>query len=113
MSFASTGRRRYLQLALASAATALVLPSAHAEPAALKPIRELCDSLIGIMRAGKGTPFAQRFESLAPTIERAFDLQAILQLSVGTAWAGLPPEQQSTLLAAFRSPIGQPLDAVG
>jgi len=102
MSLASMGRRRWLQLALATAATVLMLPSAKAEPAAVTPIRDLCDSLLGIMRAGRTTPFAQRYEKLAPAVERAFDLQAILQLSVGTAWPSLPADQQSALLAAFR-----------
>ena len=54
------------------------------------------------MKAGSATPFAQRFATLAPVIDRAFDLSAILQLSVGPAWASLPPDQQATLLTAFR-----------
>ena len=66
MSFASIGRRRWLQAALASAGATLALPRAMADPAAVTPIRELCDSLLGIMQAGHATPFPQRFETLAP-----------------------------------------------
>src|SRR5262249_31120298 len=60
------------------------------------------DSLLGIMRAGRGTPFARRFETLTPAIEHAFDLTAILQLSVGPSWSSLQPADQNTLLTAFR-----------
>jgi len=102
MSFTLIGRRRWLQAALAATGAALLPPAAMANAAALAPIRELCDSLLGIMRAGHNTPFAQRFDKLAPAIERAFDLPAILQLSVGPSWAALPPDQQAMLLAAFR-----------
>ena len=102
MSLASIGRRRWLRTALAAAGAALVLPRARADPAAVTPIRELCDSLLGIMRAGQSTPFAQRFATLAPAVERAFDLAAILQLSVGPSWSSLAADQQSALLTAFR-----------
>lgn len=102
MSSALMGRRRWLRNALATAAVAAVALPAQADPAAVAPIRELCNSLLAIMRAGGATPFTQRFQMLAPAIERAFDLPAILQLSVGSAWAGMPPAVQATLMTAFR-----------
>jgi phospholipid transport system substrate-binding protein len=102
MSLASIGRRRWLRAALASAGAMLVLPRAMADPAAVAPIKELCDSLLAIMRAGRNTPFATRFATLTPAVERSFDLPAILQLSVGSSWGSLPPDQQATLLTAFR-----------
>jgi hypothetical protein len=86
MPFASMGRRRWLA-ALASAGATLALPRAMANPAAVTPIRQLCDGLLGIMKAGHATPFQQRYEALAPVAERTFDLLAILQLSVGPSWA--------------------------
>jgi phospholipid transport system substrate-binding protein len=102
MPLASIGRRRYLQIGLALAGAALGLRQAGADPAALAPIRQLCDELLKVMHAGSGAPFAQRFATLAPVIDHAFDLPAILQVSVGPAWSTLPPDQQTTLLAAFR-----------
>jgi phospholipid transport system substrate-binding protein len=102
MPFASIGRRRWLQAALASAGTTLALPRAMADPAAVTPIRQLCDTLLAIMKAGHTTPFQKRYETLAPVVERTFDLPAILQLSVGPTWSGLPPDQQTTLMTAFR-----------
>ena len=45
---------------------------AKADPAAVPPIRELCDALIGIMRAGRTTAFAQRiYDIVAPAIKVA------------------------------------------
>jgi phospholipid transport system substrate-binding protein len=102
MLFASIGRRRWLQTAVAVAGAALFLPQADADPAAVTPIRELCDSLIGIMRAGKSTPFQQRYAMLAPVVERTFDLPAILQVSVGPNWSSMSADQKAALLEAFR-----------
>ena len=102
MSLAPIDRRRWLKAAVAAAGTALVVPIAYADPAAVRPIRELCDSLISIMRAGTKTPFAQRFQTLAPAVEHAFDLPAVLQLSVGPSWSSLSADQRNTLLTAFR-----------
>lgn len=102
MPFASTGRRRWLQLALAAAGMALAAPRAVADPAAVAPIQDLCNALLGIMRAGHATPFPQRFAMLAPVVDRVFDLPAILQVSVGLGWPNVPPAQQSALMTAFR-----------
>jgi phospholipid transport system substrate-binding protein len=102
MSFALVGRRHWLLGPLALAGEMRLVPQAIADPAAVTPIRMLCDALIGIMRAGRTTPFTQRFTMLAPVLERAFDLAAILQLSVGPSWSSLSPDQQATLATAFR-----------
>ena len=102
MSSASIGRRRWLQAILAASAATFVSRHANADPAAVAPVKDLCTSLLAIMRAGQATPFTQRFETLAPAIDRVFDLPAILRLSVGPSWAGLPPADQTTLLTAFR-----------
>ena len=102
MPFASIGRR-WCMMALASVgATVVALPRAMADPAAVAPIRTLCDALIGIMKAGHSTPFRQRFNTLAPVVDRVFDLPAVLQVSVGPVWPSLSPQQQSTLEVAFR-----------
>jgi phospholipid transport system substrate-binding protein len=78
--------------------------SAHAVDAAavVAPIRQLCDGLIAAMHAGQAVPFEQRFTQLAPTVENAFDLETILQVSVGPFWPMLPPDQKTMLDAAFR-----------
>ena len=96
------GRRA---LALGIVTVAAVAPredAAAADADAVAPIQALNQGLAAAMRAGKQTPFAQRYASLAPMIERAFDLTAILKASVGLRWASLPPADQQKLLDVFR-----------
>lgn len=88
---------------LAAFAPALASGSARAaQPEAAAPIEALNAGLLAAMRAGQATPFAQRYAALAPVVERAFDLPAILQASIGPRWSSLPPAQQDELLDVFR-----------
>ena len=73
-----------------------------ADADAAAPITALNRGLLAGMRAGKATPFPQRYNALAPLVEGAFDVPGILQASVGPRWAALPPAQQSQLLDVFR-----------
>lgn len=78
--------------------------AAHAQvSAAGAPIQALNAGLLEVAKEGKTTPFPQRFQALAPVVERALDLPAILQTSVGLKWSELPPEQQQKLLQVFRA----------
>lgn len=70
--------------------------------AVIAPIQKLVTGLLQVMKAGRGTPFAQRFNTLAPIIDQTFDLAAVLQQSVGSVWGTLPPNQQAMLVQAFR-----------
>jgi phospholipid transport system substrate-binding protein len=88
-------------------ATAAVLLFARALPAgatseAVVPVQQLTDGLLRIMKAGPATPFRERIATLQPVIEQTFDLAAILQDSIGAAWAALPADQQTKLTDAFR-----------
>ena len=73
-----------------------------ADPDAVAPIAALDQALLAAMRAGRGTPFAQRYAALLPAIDRAFDLPAILRGSVGLRWNTLQPAEQQQLLDVFR-----------
>ena len=72
-----------------------------ADPDAVAPIQALNQALLASMRAGKATPFPQRFAALKPAVDRAFDLPTILQLAVGPRWASIPQAQQAQLLGVF------------
>jgi phospholipid transport system substrate-binding protein len=97
--------RRRVVLSIATSVLLGAVPPVHAgtQEAAVAPIQQLIDGLVEIMKAGPATPFQQRYATLAPVIDRAFDLAAILQESVGSSWTTLPPQQQAMLTDAFRS----------
>ena len=102
-------RRMILTLALAVFGPAALPPGAAALPPAaaaddpvLAPANQLIDGLLRIMKAGRETPFAQRFSMLAPVIDQSFDLPMILGQSVGASWQTMPADQQAALLQAFR-----------
>ena len=65
-------------------------------------IQQLVGGLEGVMKAGVGTPFQQRFDALAPIIDQTFDLPVILHESIGSSWDNLPQDQQTMLTDAFR-----------
>lgn len=91
-----------MMIAAVMAATASP-PRALAQSSALDPVNQLIAGLLAVMKAGSsGTPFAQRYQMLAPVIDRSFDLQAVLQTSVGLGWASFTPAQQSALVDSFR-----------
>ncbi len=100
------GRRDLLRLAFG----ALIVPALWRPAAAQQvdgadavlPIQRLDQALLVAMKAGRQTPFAQRFTALIPAIEQALDLDALLAESVGPAWTGLPPDQQALLASEFR-----------
>jgi phospholipid transport system substrate-binding protein len=71
-----------------------------ADPAAT--IQRFNAALLAAMQAGERTDFSHRFQALAPAIDQAFDLPAVLSVSVGLGWASLSPDQQGRLLGAFR-----------
>ena len=99
---AATSRRSLLLFGVAAALVRPAAGRAAPNPGAVTPIRQLCDTLLQVMKAGTSTPFAQRFETMAVVVDRVFDLDAILRISVGASWSGLPPDQQAALRTAFR-----------
>jgi len=93
---------------LGGAAMALVgaaVGSAHAADATggpIAPIEQFSQALLTVMKQGKATPFAQRVNELTPVVDVAFDLPAILRLSVGPSWTSMALAEQQRLLAVFR-----------
>jgi phospholipid transport system substrate-binding protein len=98
-------RRTVLLTTLVAAALSFVrLPAAVAQPGSVpeQPVRDLYAALQVAMRAGRATPFPNRFASLSPVIDRVFDLETVLKVSVGPRWNGLDPATQDRLMLAFR-----------
>ncbi|HWD60466.1 MAG TPA: ABC transporter substrate-binding protein [Stellaceae bacterium] len=67
-----------------------------------QPIEQLDARLLEIMKAGKDTPFEQRYTLLAPAVIGAIDLDAILQGGVGSTWDTLKPDEKAALKTAFQ-----------
>ena len=102
MSFAAPDRRTLLRLAVYWT-TAVLGPTTVAVASEMTaPVEQLHAGLIEIMKAGRATPFRQRYDKIAPVIGRTFDLEAIVRQVVGLRWASLPPDQQAALEDAFR-----------
>ena len=102
MPLAAPDRRTVVRhvLYLIAAFLGAVSPAVGSEMTA--PVEQLHAGLIEIMKAGKGAPFRQRYDKIAPVIGRTFDLEVIVRQVVGPRWAALPPDQQAALEDAFR-----------
>ena len=102
MSLTAPDRRILLRLALYLTAVFLGAgyPAIASEMTA--PIEQLHTGLIEIMKAGKVSPFRQRYDKIAPVIGRTFDLEVMVRQVVGSRWAALPLDEQAALGEAFR-----------
>ena len=97
----AVSRRLVLPLALAGIALPC-LARADMAAEARQPILELYTGLEKLMRAGRAAPFPKRFEVLAPVIDKGFDLETILRVSVGLRWPVLDETSRVTLAKVFR-----------
>jgi phospholipid transport system substrate-binding protein len=66
------------------------------------PIEALNAGLTTAEKTGS-QPFQKRYDALAPSIDRAFNLPQLLQTIVGLKWGQIPADQQTKLLAVFRA----------
>lgn len=94
-------RRRLIGLVLAGLWIAPAVRAGEVADAT-EPIAELNQGLLTIMKAGLATPFPRRYDTLAPIVERVFDLPGILRACVGPRWAALGTQEQSDLGEVFR-----------
>jgi phospholipid transport system substrate-binding protein len=70
---------------------------------AQRVVNGLYAGLQSIMKMGAGAPFQQKFNTLAPVIDRVFDLETILRTSIGLRWAALGEPAQQALFTIFRT----------
>ncbi|MCB8882506.1 ABC transporter substrate-binding protein [Acidisoma cellulosilytica] len=100
----TVSRRKLLAMSVPlvmAASGAQALAQSAAGPTAT--INQFYVPLLQIMKEGRHTPFQQRYQTLAPAVDQAFDLQGILRVSVGAYWSSVPPAQQQALLSVFRA----------
>jgi phospholipid transport system substrate-binding protein len=94
-------------LLLGCLASLLARAAAGAEAAASlaqvsAPVAALDAGLLAVMKAGKKTPFPERYAMLEPILAQSFDLPRILEMSVGFGWPDLTESERQQLLAVFR-----------
>jgi phospholipid transport system substrate-binding protein len=98
-------RRDLLGLGLTALFVGMPLFQARADTAengeATAPVQRLDDALLAAMKAGRNTPFTQRYAALAPVIEQMFDLNAVVATAVGLGWSAMPDDHKTQLGAAF------------
>lgn len=102
MQVTQIGRRGMIAAVCAVFLGSVVPGRAENGQAAIATVQDLNAGLIEVMKAGPATPFEKRFQLLGPVIDRTFDLQAILEESVGPTWPTLPDDQKKILADAFR-----------
>lgn len=93
------GRRTGLGLATAAA----LIPAARAQDGGPRAVVAIFYAVLEqAMRAGEGTPFKVRYDMVAPAVDRAFDLPAILAVSVGPRWTSIDAGVRATVSDVFR-----------
>ena len=87
-------------------ALALVLApvplAAQAADPARATVQTLDAGLLQIMKAGKPAGVAGRRATIAPVVDRTFDIPLMTRLAVGSSWTTIAPADQTALVAAFR-----------
>jgi len=64
-------------------------------------VRSFYSTLLGTMQNGRALGQSGRYATLAPAVDRAFDIPAMTRLAIGPAWGSLAPAQQQQLISAF------------
>src|SRR5260370_32876849 len=98
----SLPRGRLLRVPLVMAGgrrAALAADAGPALPAAL--VERFYSELLAVMKEAKRLAFDERYNRLAPTIARTFDLGLMTRIAVGPGWTGFGADQQQRVTAAF------------
>jgi phospholipid transport system substrate-binding protein len=64
-------------------------------------VQRLYDDLLAVMKEAKRLRFDERYNRLAPAIERSFDLPLMTRIAIGPGWVQIGADQQQRLTAAF------------
>lgn len=96
---------RFRPLAAFSLALFLILSGTSSLRAATGPVATVetfHDQLLAVMKEANSTPIKARFDRLAPTMDKTFDLKRMIQVASTPQWASADEAQRSRLLSAFR-----------
>jgi phospholipid transport system substrate-binding protein len=89
-------------LGLVAVLAGTTLSSAQAQDASPTAVVErFHNTLIANMKDGKTLGFGGRHAKLAPVVKDAFDIHTMARISTGSAWAKIPPAEQTAIAEAF------------
>jgi len=88
-----------LAFAIVMVATKPVVAAGGNDPVA--PIESLYRTLIATMQQAKELGVKGRYDKLAPTLAKTYDIASMAKISVGPSWDTLQPQQQSGIVEAF------------
>ena len=97
--------KRFPCITLFVLALALVFPPVGPLQAATGPtavVEEFHGQLLTIMKEAKTLPVRDRFNRLAPAMDKTFDLERMIQVASSPQWASADKAQQTRLFDAFR-----------
>jgi phospholipid transport system substrate-binding protein len=94
--------RRVLVAAVALIAALAPYPAAAN---ATDTVRGFYDALLNVMHNGPTLGPKGRYETLAPIVERTFDVPYMTRVAVGVPWENLPKDQQEALTKSFANYI--------
>ncbi|WP_419728075.1 ABC transporter substrate-binding protein [Lichenicola sp.] len=90
-------------VSLSSFGHAQATQASATQPATSGPVATVSALYAGLTQVEHSTaPFSQRVQLLTPVIDRAFDLQTVLQNSLGLRYRTIPDAQKQQLLEQFR-----------
>ena len=75
---------------------------ATAEQAASKVVGDFQYALLDVMKKGKSLSMRERYDLLAPAIEKAFHLPIMLSMATGNYWREADDRQKRELVNAFK-----------
>jgi phospholipid transport system substrate-binding protein len=95
--------RRFLLLSPLMPALAALLSAlaAAAENTPDRTIERLYDELLAVMKDAKRLSFDARYNRLAATIARSFDLPLMTRIAIGPGWSQIAADQQKRITDAF------------
>lgn len=71
------------------------------DPAVQQPVDALHAALLGAMKAGGTTSFAEREKQLDPVVRATFDLPYMAEVAAGRYWKDMTEAQRDRFVAAF------------
>src|SRR6185437_12463643 len=91
-----------LAAAVAAGAATRPVVAAEATAAAHVPEQVVAAFHAALVRAMRDSVYQERYDALAPAMNRAFDFESMTRIAVGPSWFNLQAAQRAALVDAFR-----------